>query len=408
MSVTVEIERLRILAVAAIGLCAALWTSSCGGGATDPPAPEPPRPATVTVTPATAELAAMGATEQLTAEVRDQNGNPMAGAAVSWASSAAAVATVSATGLVTAAGNGTATVTATAGAASGSAAVTVAQAVSAVAVAPAADSLVVGDTLRYSAEAVDANGHAVAGAAFEWASTDELVAVVDGSGLATGVAEGEVTVTATSSEVTGRAELTVVAPTPTTVAVTPDSVVFRAIGQTAQLTAEVRDQTGRAMAGVPVAWSSGDTLVAVVDSAGLVTAVGGGAAVVSAAAGDASGEAGVTVLQSAGFVTVSPAADTIAPGDTLRLVAEAFDENGHGVEGAVFNWSSSDSTIATTDGSGMVRGVAEGTATITATAGDTWGTSENHRGEPGPGGAPGSLRRDRWPELAEQRQLAER
>ncbi len=27
--------------------------------------------------------------------------------------------------------------------------------------------------------------------------------------------------------------------------------------------------------------------------------------------------------------TVSPSADTIAPGDTLRLVAEAYDESGH-------------------------------------------------------------------------------
>ena len=121
-------SRRRILVVAAVGLCAALWTYACGDGATGPPppTPDPPRPTTVTITPATVQLTALGATEQLTAEVRDQNGNAMAGAAVSWASSAATVATVSATGLVTAAGNGTATITATAGSASGTATVTVA------------------------------------------------------------------------------------------------------------------------------------------------------------------------------------------------------------------------------------------------------------------------------------------
>ena len=85
----------------------------------------------------------------------------MVGAAVSWASSAAAVATVSATGLVTAVANGTATITATAGSASGTATVTVAQELSAVTVSPAADTLVAGDTLRLSAEAADANGHLI-------------------------------------------------------------------------------------------------------------------------------------------------------------------------------------------------------------------------------------------------------
>ena len=106
-----------------------LWTYACGDGTTGPPPPDPdpPRPTTVTVASATVQLTALGATEQLTAEVRDQNGNAMAGAAVTWASSAAAVATVSNSGLVTAIGNGTATITATAGSASGSATVTVAQ-----------------------------------------------------------------------------------------------------------------------------------------------------------------------------------------------------------------------------------------------------------------------------------------
>ena len=46
----------------------------CGDGEspTTPPTPEPARPTTVTVSPATAELTALGETVQLTAEVRDQ------------------------------------------------------------------------------------------------------------------------------------------------------------------------------------------------------------------------------------------------------------------------------------------------------------------------------------------------
>ena len=371
-------NRRRILVVAAAGLCAAVWTYACGDGATEPPTPppDPPRPATVAVAPATVRLTALGATEQLTAEVRDQNGNAMTGAAVSWASSAASVATVSSTGLVTAVGNGTATITATAGSASGSATVTVAQEVSAVAVSPATDTLVAGDTLRLAAEATDANGRPVAGTEFDWASSDTLVAVVDDAGLVTGVGAGEAEVTATAAGVTGRAELTVVTPVPTTVAVSPDTVALTALGQTAQLDAEVRDQIGRVMEGVPVSWSSADRLVAAVDSAGLVTAIGGGATRIAATAGEVSGMAVVTVMQSAGSVVVSPAADTVAPGDTLRLLAEAFDENGHRVQGVQFDWSSSAVSVARVDGSGLVTGVVEGTATITATAGDARGTAE--------------------------------
>ena len=92
--------------------------------------------------------------------------------------------------------------------------------------------------------------------------------------------------------------------------------------------------------------------------------------------GEASGTAVVTVMQSAGSVTVSPPADTVALGDTLRLVAEAFDENGHVVEGAEFGWSSSNGSVAVVDASGLVTGLAEGTAAITATAGEASGKSE--------------------------------
>ena len=369
-------SRHRITILLSAALAGVAWASACGDGATEPPPPDPPRPTTVTVSPATAELTSLGATRQLTAEVRAQNGQPMAGAAVSWSSSNAAVATVDAQGLVTAAGNGTATITATAGGVSGTATVTVAQTVSAVAVSPATDTLVAGDTVRLAAEATDANGHAVAESEFEWASSDTLVARVDDSGLVTGAAAGEAEITATSSGVTGRAQVTVVAPVPTTVAVTPDSVVFTSIGQTEQLSAEVRDQSGRVMAGVAVSWASSDTTVAAVDSAGLLTAAGSGVTTVTATVGEVSGAAFVTVEQSAGSVIVSPRADTIAPGDTLRLLAEAYDENGHPVESAQFSWSSNDVSVARVDGSGLVHGVAEGTATITATAGDARGTSE--------------------------------
>ncbi len=370
--------RPRILTPALVLLAVAAYAAACGDGATEPPppTPDPPRATTLTVTPATTDLSALGATVQLAADVRDQNGQAMTGATVTWASSATAVATVNASGVATAAGNGTATITATAGSASGSAQVTVAQEVSAVTVTPAADTVVVGDTLRLTVEASDANGHAVAGADFAWASGDTAVATVDSTGLVTGVGAGEIEITAASSGVAGVAVLTVVAPFPATVAVEPDTVAFSALGDNVRLAAQVRDQIGRVMDDVRVSWSSADTTVATVDSTGLVTAAGGGATTVSAMAGEVSGEAVVAVMQSASSVVVTPASDTVALGDTLRLAAEAFDENGHTVAGTEFNWSSSNASIAGVDDSGLVTGNGEGLATITATVGDAHGTAE--------------------------------
>ena len=388
-------------------LAATGWAVACGDGTTDPPPPEPPRAATLTVTPATAELTALGSTERFSARVLDQHGQAMAAAAVAWSSGDASVATVDAAGLATAAGNGTATITATSGSASGSAAVTVEQAVSAVAVSPAADTLVArGDTVRLTAAASDANGHAVAGAEFVWASGDTTVATVDASGLATGVGAGEAEVTATASGIAGGAALTVVNAAPMAIAVMPDAVALTALGQTARIAAEVRDQIGRVMEGVPVSWSSSDTTVAAVDSAGLVRAVGGGSTEVTASAGDARGGALVTVTQSAGSVVVSPAADTVAPGDTVRLTAEAFDANGHPVEGAEFAWSSMERCRCHRRRVGTGDGGRGGDGDDCRHRRFGIRNVGDHCRQPGSGRAGGALPSDGRVELDEQRELA--
>ena len=206
--------RLRILAFSVL----TSGISGCGGGATDPPAPaDRPRAAEVTITPVAAELTALGETIRFSARVRDQNGQVMAGATVSWSSGNTSVATVDGSGLATAVGNGTAPVMVTSGSASGSATVIVAQLVSAVSVTPAAHTMSIGDTLRLTAEATDRNGRAVtAGTEFAWTSSDTLVATVDGSGLATALAEGEAEIMAgvvtTTGSVAGTSRVTVVGP----------------------------------------------------------------------------------------------------------------------------------------------------------------------------------------------------
>src|SRR5438034_141052 len=86
---------------------------------------EPLRPvASVTVAPAMATVEA-GQTVQLTATIRDAHQDVLTGREVIWASGDPAVATVSATGLVTGVVAGRATITATSEGQSGTAAIAV-------------------------------------------------------------------------------------------------------------------------------------------------------------------------------------------------------------------------------------------------------------------------------------------
>ncbi|PYP71541.1 MAG: hypothetical protein DMD41_12035, partial [Gemmatimonadetes bacterium] len=80
--------------------------------------------ATVTLSPASASLA-VGATQPLTATLKDAAGNVLTGRSVTWATSNAAVATVSGSGLVSGLVVGPATITATSEGRSGTAAITV-------------------------------------------------------------------------------------------------------------------------------------------------------------------------------------------------------------------------------------------------------------------------------------------
>ncbi len=83
----------------------------------------------VSVTP-TPDTLAPAATKQLTATVKDQNGVTMTGVPVSWSSNAIGVATVNASGLVTALATGTATITGTASGKSATATIVVTSGIS--------------------------------------------------------------------------------------------------------------------------------------------------------------------------------------------------------------------------------------------------------------------------------------
>src|SRR5436309_544690 len=165
--------------------------------------------ASVTVSPASGS-ARIGATIQLTGVTKDSAGNLLTRRTVNWMTSNNAVATVSASGLVTGVAAGSATITATSEGKSGAAAMTVTNVpVATVTVTPAIASLLMGATVQLTATPKDALGNPLSGRVVTWASDAPGVAAVSGTGLVTGLGIGGVTITATSEGQSGSAAVTV-------------------------------------------------------------------------------------------------------------------------------------------------------------------------------------------------------
>src|SRR5213594_3383681 len=168
--------------------------------------------ASVTVSPSTASLQ-VGQTVQLTATPKDASGNPLSGRTVSWGSSNTAVATVTASGLVTGKAAGTATITATSEGKSGPSTITVTPVpVASVTITPATATIQTGQTVQLTATPKAANGNPLTGRTVTWASSAASVASVNATGLVTGIVVGMATITATSEGQNGTAAITVTAP----------------------------------------------------------------------------------------------------------------------------------------------------------------------------------------------------
>lgn len=236
-----------------------------------------------------------------------------------------------------------------------------------VTVTPATLSLDEGDVVQLTAVATDAQDRVVE-VPITWATDNMAIATVDQTGLVTGVAEGTVTISASAQGVKGNAGVSVkrkVRPASITVTPTMPSIV---VGSTLQLTAVVRDIDGNTLP-TSVSWTSSATSVATVSSTGMVTGVMAGSATISASAQGVSGSTSLTVNPPASSIVISGNSNSpLEVGATRQLVATAYNNSGQPVNVNV-QWTSSDDGIATVDQTGLVTGVAKGTATIAASVG---------------------------------------
>jgi uncharacterized protein YjdB len=166
------------------------------------------------VSPGAHTMFSVGDTLRLDAEVLDTQGNPIPGISVTWASENSGIATVDTEGLVTSVRTGSTNIYAEAGELADSASISVAQLARGIDLTPTRDTLqTVGDTVRLTAVARDANGYEVEDTDYVWTARHPHVVTVDDNGLvtATGVGSGTIEVKATRAggNYVARASITV-------------------------------------------------------------------------------------------------------------------------------------------------------------------------------------------------------
>lgn len=293
---------------------------------------------------------------------------------LTWSSSDETIATVDALGVVTGIKAGTVTITATSAidnTLSNSITITVEDPilVASIATSPTTADIFIADTIRLSAtitpdNATDKN--------YTWSSSDNTIAIVDDSGLVTGMAEGMATITATSHE-GGKTAGTVVNVKIRHVA----SIAIDSPDITLQLSADGAESKTLTASVMPqnatdpsYAWSSDHSDIVSVDNSGLITAIAEGTAniIVTAADGGISDSIAVTVTSiKVTSVQLDADAFTLLEGQKKQLTATILPSNSYDQK---ITWHAANEAIASVDSTGMVTAIAEGITQIVATTRD--------------------------------------
>lgn len=222
----------------------------------------------------------------------------------------------------------------------------------------------IGGTQTAVATAKDAKGATVTGAVITWTSDNSAIATVSAQG-------GSATITAINAGATVirvRAG-TIGADVPVQVLGVRNIQINPATASIRQGDSQSYSTTFDADQGVSTAvtWTTGNSAIATVTTAGVVTGVGPGATTVratSVADSRFSATGNLTVNPARGVVMAPTTAD-IATGQQFPIVATVNIESGLNTN---VTWSTSASAVATVSQSGVVTGVAFGTTTITATS----------------------------------------
>jgi len=247
-----------------------------------------------------------------------------------------------------------------------------APAISSIAIDPAEVELSRGLVQQFLALATDTSGTVLANLAVDWSSSNETVGTVDKTGVFTALASGTTNLSATYGGVTGTTNITVIPAVPVlkSIAVSPaERSVF--VGDNWTFTATPLDQYDEPMDGVLCTWTSSNETVGTVDKTGNFTALTAGTTILTAANGTVSGNATVTVLDSAMLtaITISPSPASLTVGEGLQFNATAVNQYNTTIDGLAFTWTCSDTSVGTVNETGYFTSLTYGRADVTAAIG---------------------------------------
>jgi uncharacterized protein YjdB len=326
----------------------------------------------ITITPAN-PLIPLNTVQQLTATGSYSDGSSAdLTSLVTWSSAPIGVATVNNTGAATGVAAGSATITATLNSISQSTTATVtAPTISAVSITPEGMTLPLDIGQQFTATAIYSDGSSadLTGGVL-WTSSSTTIATIDTTGLASTLAPGTTTITATVGSLTDSTTLTVVAAHLISITVSPFTASL-AIGTEQQFTATGSFDDGSTQVLPSVQWSSSAQNVLTVSSTGLGAAVAAGTSTLTATSGAISGTASVTVT-SATLVSLSIApANSTMPNEANKQFAATgtFSDSTTQDMTQLVLWKSSNPAVVIINASGLATSVATGNTTIGASFG---------------------------------------
>jgi len=311
---------------------------------------------------------------------------------VTWGSSTPGVASVTATGLVSAVGKGSTTISASDGSISASTGVTVSLAnVTSLNITPDPAQIAIGTNRQMIATATLNDGSTLDVTitnGVTWTSSNTAVATIGpGNGMAVSKSVGPTTISVTFGSQSASTSLNVTAATITSISVAPNNTTIApGTNQRFTATGTFSDGSTQNITGVSN-WASNNSSVATVGnsgggSKGLATGISQGTANISASFTTPGGPSatGSAALNVSGAelleVDVAPQNFVVAPATGIQYSATGqFSDGSSQSVTLAANWTSSSTSVAGVSSSGLATGNSPGTTTITATLGSVSGSS---------------------------------
>ncbi len=340
----------------------------------------------IQLTPASASLAKGTTTDIVATGIYTDSTNQDITALATWAAVDTSVATVTTSGTprgrVTAVNIGSTNVSASYSSKSTSAAITVTAAtLTSIAVTPATPTSILGQSRQFTATGTYSdNSTQDITTSVTWTSGTPAHATISNAGgskgLASTVAVGTSTITATLGAVSGNTVFTVSAATLVSIAVTPATpTIAKGLTQQFVATGTYNDSSTQVITS-SVTWTSSDTAVSTISNAGgsqgLATGLDVGNATITATSGAVSGTAALTV-SSAELVSIAitPGSPSKAKGLTQQFTATGtYTDSTTSDLTTQVTWQSATPAVATisnVNGSrGLATTVAVGTSDISA------------------------------------------